>query len=649
MHESILDRDRLTGVCPIDLRPLDPVPVTGELEVRSAVERARAAQREWAALSFDERARALKKGARRMLELREDAVWLLRQEVGKSAADVLMNEALGPMDYLAGWIKVARPALAPKKLPISRAAFPGKSGRVEMVPRGVIGVIAPWNFPLAYFFKPVFPALLAGNGVVIKPSEHAPRTAIWFAARLAEFLPPGLLRVIPGGPDTGRALIRAGIDALTFTGSVKTGREVAKAAAEAMIPVSAELGGKDPAIVLPDCNLERTVAGIAHWALANAGQSCSAIERVYVLDAVADRFVPLLASTVSRLATEPRKDGSFDVGPLVTRAQLAIVEAQVADAKEKGARILCGGARTGHGLGYQPTVIDRCDRTMRVVTEETFGPLIAVVRVATVEEAIAGANDSLYGLNASIWSEDREEAERIAERLEAGVVLVNNHSITGAMPAAPWSGVKQTGYGIANSVYALGTFTRPKTYLTDSQKTPDPWWMPMDAMMEELGERLADAQLGKYWRAIKVPLLLGARSRRIARFVRGEPESKLLPIERRWAELLYDAVYPANADQRFGERARGADLVADLDDMLENLAPLAAVGLRAAFWFHAAAPLLLYGKPLTAMSQEERLALIERIGSSNIYLLRQLGVLLKASGAMTKVKTSYLRPVPEAH
>jgi acyl-CoA reductase-like NAD-dependent aldehyde dehydrogenase len=514
---------------PLDRTPLPVVPPTSEDEVKAAVRRARAVQPAWEALGFNERARLLHKAARAMLERRDQVIEIMHREIGKFRVEILMGEALAPMDLLTNWIKVARPFLAPRKLPISQLAFPGKRGTVDVLPRGVVGIIAPWNFPLAYYFKPVYPALLAGNAVVVKPSEHSPRTADWFIGILAEFLPPSVIQCVHGDGEAGRRLIRAGLDALVFTGSIPTGRDVVRQCAEQMIPVSVELGGKDPALVLDDCDLDRTVAGVMQWALNNVGQSCGAIERVYVTPKIADRFVTQLAAAVARLRTGPPDDPTVDIAPVAVARQLEVIEAHVNDAIARGAKLLCGGKRFGAGLGYEPTVLDHCDHTMKVVTDETFGPVIPILRVKDEQEAIAQANDSIYGLNASVWTTDLARGERIARRLEAGTVLVNNHAVTGAMACVPWSGVKQSGFGIANSTFALHFYTRPRAVVVDTNRQPDAWWFPMDRTLLEMGERLANAQLGKYLSAIKIPLLIRRRCKTILELVRGGEPKRLPP------------------------------------------------------------------------------------------------------------------------
>ena len=520
----LLDDGNIGGVSPVDLAPLPTVQATRLQDVPAAVARARAAQPAWEALGFERRAALLKKAAKLLLERRGEAGRLITDEAGKLPAIAQLNEAIGPLEYVKGWTGVARAQLKPKKLPINPLAMPGKKARTELIPRGVVGVIAPWNYPLGVYFKPTLPALLCGNTVVLKPSEYAPRTGAWYAAVLAEVLPKDVVQVVQGGRDVGKALVEADIDALSFTGSPQGGRAVLKACAERMIPCSVELGGKDPAIVLADCDLDRTALGVFNWAMQNSGQDCGAVERVYVVDAIADRFVEALArvaaaAKVPRTADEEKDAG---IGPLSNAMQLGIVEDHVAEAVQKGAVVRAGGKRSGRGYWFEPTVLDKCDHSMKVVADETFGPVVAVMRVKDVDEAVRLANDSRYGLNASIWTRDLAGAEQIARRLQCGTVFVNNHGLTGAMPFAPWTGVKDTGYGVANSEHALPTFTRPKTIFVDSSKDPDPWWVPSDALLADMAERLAKAQLGQVGAALKVPGIMRARKKRLLALVRGE-------------------------------------------------------------------------------------------------------------------------------
>jgi acyl-CoA reductase-like NAD-dependent aldehyde dehydrogenase len=294
---------------------------------------------------------------------------------------------------------------------------------------------------------------------------------------------------------------------------------VAKACAERLIPVSLELGGKDAAIVLSDCLFDRTVAGVMYWALTNAGQSCGAIERVFVEDPIAERFVSALATAVSRLRVTGDAATS-DVGPLSNARQLEVVEAHVKDAIAKGAVVRCGGHRTGKGYWFEPTVLDRCTRDMLVMSEPTFGPVIPIGRVPNAEAAVHATNDCSYGLTASVWSADLARAEAYARRLQVGTAYVNNHSFTGAMPAAPWTGVKNTGPGVASGVFALNHYTRPRSIVVDKNERADAWWFPMDERLEDLGRSVADALLGSVTAALRVPVLLLRRQRSVLDFVR---------------------------------------------------------------------------------------------------------------------------------
>ncbi len=487
-------------------------------EARRAVSRAREAQQRWRLEPLDVRAAALTRAAKDMLRRRGEVIALARDEMGKVDAEGLFNEALGPLDTVSGWKRVVEEATSRHAVRLNPISFPHKRAYVDMVPRGVIGVIAPWNFPVAGLYRAAFPALLTGNGLVVKPSEHTPRTSAWFVERLAAALPLDLVQVLHGDGRAGAALVDAGIDACVFTGSPQTGRKVRIQCAERGIPASIEMGGKDAAIVLADCDLRRTVAGVTHWALSNAGQACGAIEIAYVDERIADTFVEALRDAWTRLRVGTGR--SAEVAPLANRHQFDLVVSHVEDARAKGAVVVCGGAPRGGGLGYAPTVLDRCSDRMAVVRDETFGPVLAVVRVSGVAEAVRHVNEARYGLGVSIWTADVARAERLAERLDVGVVNVNNHSITGAMPSLPWSGTRDTGFGVANGPQALSTFVRPRTTLVDRATGPELYWMPYDDALLELGDILADAQLTRLERVWRLPLLMRARVRRIRGFFR---------------------------------------------------------------------------------------------------------------------------------
>jgi acyl-CoA reductase-like NAD-dependent aldehyde dehydrogenase len=270
------------------------------------------------------------------------------------------------------------------------------------------------------------------------------------------------------------------------------------------------MGGKDAAIVLGDCDLARTVGGITHWALSNAGQACGAIEIAYVEQKIADEFIERMRRAWERLTPE-------SVAPLAHRKQLDIVVAQVEDARSKGARVVCGAA-SGEGLWYPPTLLDGCDERMSVMKDETFGPVLAIARIEGATEAIRKINRSRYGLGASIWTRDTARARRLAERLEVGVVNVNNHSVTGAIPSLPWSGTRDTGFGVANGPESLATFVRPRVTSVDEADGPELYWMPYEDPLRDLGETLADAQIGRIARAWRLPLFMRQRTKSLRDF-----------------------------------------------------------------------------------------------------------------------------------
>jgi len=492
-----------------------------ETRVSTAIARAAQAQVSWANRSLDERIEQVRALAQVLLGSAEEAVVILSEETGRSKTESRLSEIATVKEYVEDAIRTARVALSVEKVRLSALDFPKKKGKIEMIPRGVIGVIAPWNYPLMQFYKSLFPALLAGNAVVLKPSELAPRAGEWLAEKCREVLPEGLVELLSGGGDVGVALVKGGLDGVVFTGSVATGRSVAEACARQLIPCSVELGGKDAAIVLEDCDFDRTVAGVLWAGMHNCGHDCAAVERVYVVNSIADRFVTALGDAAKRLDVFPQ--GRCDIGTVQNARQLKTIEEHVSDALEKGARVIAGGSRINDGLGYYPTVLDGCTHEMRVVTEETFGPVIAVIRVQDGDEGVRAANDSQYGLNGSVWTQDISKGQSLAGRLQVGVAHVNNHKWTGGTLAhTPWTGIKDTGFGVAGSRHAYHLFARPRLLMWDGNTKPEPFWLPMNEDLEQFSKALIQRGRGQFSALFKLLPLLGKRVKAVTEFVRGE-------------------------------------------------------------------------------------------------------------------------------
>jgi len=443
------------------------------ITARRIVDEVRAAQQAWAELPVGARAEKLASAGKAMLARAEELAELVVQETGKPLAESYSSEVVGVADLFGYWCKNGPLHLSPRKGQVPSLEMPGKKARIERVPRGVVAVIAPWNYPVAIPMRSIVPALLAGNGVVLKPSEITPLSGAWLVEQLRSTLGP-LIALMPGAGAAGAALVQAQPDLVIFTGSTATGRKVATAAAALGIPCDSELGGKDCAIVRADADVERTAAGIAWGILTNAGQNCAGIERVAVDRAIADKLLSALTARLNAAAGQ--------VPELVTPRQKAIVIDHIEDAVAQGGKLLCGGLPEGDAP-VPPTLIAELPRTARAWTDESFGP-IAVVTVCDGDEAlIAAANDSEYGLGASVWSRDVDAAVEIGRRVRSGMLWVNNHAFTGALPDLPWTGTGGSGTGITSSPEAIEHMTRPRLVVVDRNAGLEPWWYPYGEQM----------------------------------------------------------------------------------------------------------------------------------------------------------------------
>jgi succinate-semialdehyde dehydrogenase/glutarate-semialdehyde dehydrogenase len=419
-----------------------------ERAVQAAVERARAAQRAWGALPPRERARQMR-GVRRVLVRRMDAlVETIRAETGKPAVEALAHEVTIVAGLIRSYERRAPRVLRARRVRMGPLMLT-RRGTKLYEPFGVVGVISPWNYPFSLPAIPVVSALFAGNAVVLKPSEVTPRCGDWVADLVREGLPdhPDLVQVVHGMGDVGAALVRSGVDKLVFIGSTETGKKVLQGAAERLTPVVMELGANDVAIVCEDADLERAAAGVVWGAMANAGQVCMSVERALVPDAIYDRFAAAVAAEMGRLRVGAGDDA--DVGRLIFPRQRDIIQRTVDDAAAHGARIAAGGRsrEEGGAVFYEPTLILEATGEMELNRCETFGPVLPLVRVRDEEEAVRLANEGPFGLNASVWTRSPARGLRIARRIPAGMVIVNDALANFGIPELPYGGVRQSGFG----------------------------------------------------------------------------------------------------------------------------------------------------------------------------------------------------------
>ncbi len=426
------------------------VPDLGRAAVAEMARRGRDAQPEWEAYGFEGRARILRRAQKWVIDNADRVIATIVSETGKTFEDAEFAEIAYAAQAFGFWAKHAPEYLADERIKSEQLLVKGKKLINRYRPLGLIGVIGPWNYPLTNSFGDCIPALAAGNSVILKPSEVTPLTSLLLVEGLRECgLPGDVLQIATGRGETGAALIEE-VDMIMFTGSTATGRKVAEAAARRLIPASLELGGKDPMIVLSDADLERAANFATYYAMQNAGQTCISIERVYVEEPIYDEFVARVTDKVRALRVGAPSDfGSVEVGAITFPPQLEKIEAHVADAVDRGARVLAGGhaVKSGAGMFYEPTVLVDVDHTMQIMSDETFGPALPIMKVADAEEAVRLANDSPYGLGASVFTRDTERGEQIARRLETGAANVNDALINYTVLELPMGGAKASGLG----------------------------------------------------------------------------------------------------------------------------------------------------------------------------------------------------------
>ncbi|MBK9163490.1 MAG: aldehyde dehydrogenase family protein [Acidobacteria bacterium] len=510
---EIISSDPATG------REVGRVRVTTPDEVREAVERSRQVFHMWKTTSFAERRRLVMRAREVILDEMEAIAELISAESGKPKGEAIALEIAPVLDLMQWIARSAEKMLRPRRIGIGLFGLLGRSSKVVYHPLGVVAIIPAWNYPFSIPLGEAVMSLMAGNTVVIKPSELTPLTGV----KIGEIFeragfPKDAVQIVSGAGETGAALVEAAPDKIAFTGSVATGRKIAEAAARNLTSVVLELGGKDPMIVLADADLEAAANAAVWGAFCNAGQNCASVERLYVHELIAEEFTRRIIEKTKKLKVGPGSDPDVSVGPMSSERQIRIVERHVDDFREAGAEILTGGERradtlvrmsvastrtsanceeasvgtddlaggTGDAdrsvrapLIFEPTVITGATNDMRPMREETFGPTLPICTFATEEEAIALANDTEFGLTASVWTRDIARGRRIAERIEAGTVCINEHLYTHGIGQTPWGGFKNSGRGRTHGLEGLLELVQPQHIHTNRiTLLPDAWWMP---------------------------------------------------------------------------------------------------------------------------------------------------------------------------
>jgi acyl-CoA reductase-like NAD-dependent aldehyde dehydrogenase len=483
------------------------IPSIDNDELREMVRRGREAQPGWEAMGFEGRGQVLRRAQKWVVDNAERVINTIVEETGKTYEDAQLAEYLYAANSFGFWAKMAPKYLADEHVSSSQILVKGKRLRVRYRPLGLIGVIGPWNYPLTNSFGDCIPALAAGNSVVLKPSSLTPFTSLLMAECMTACgCPENVFQVATGSGGTGAALVEL-VDMIMFTGSTEVGRKIGEGAARRLIPCSLELGGKDPMIVLADADIERAANFATYYSMQNAGQTCISIERAYVEEAVYEDFVGRVAEKVRALRVGPPKGpGSVEVGAITFPDQIATITEQVEDAVAKGARLLTGGKQqstpSGNGSGgrfYEPTVLADTDHSMQVMTEETFGPVLPVMKVRDAEEAVRLANDSPYGLGASIFTGDARRGEELAARVRAGATNVNDALINYTVLELPMSGQKESGPGQRHGAGGIRKYCAQQAMVVTSLIAPkrEPHMYPYRASMTRLMGRFFKLMYGR--------------------------------------------------------------------------------------------------------------------------------------------------------
>ncbi|MGQ0542853.1 MAG: aldehyde dehydrogenase family protein [Blastocatellia bacterium] len=488
---------------------------TSPEEVRAAVERSRKAFRKWKQTSFEDRKRLVMKAREVILADIDGIAHIISAESGKPYGEAISMEIAPVLDLMQYFARNAEKILRPAQINIGLYALMGRSSKIVYHPLGVVGIIPAWNYPFSIPLGEAVMALMAGNTVVIKPSELTPSVGLKIGEIFEKAgFPVNSVQIVSGAGETGAALVDAAPDKIMFTGSVATGKKIAASAAKNLTSCVFELGGKDPMIVFEDANLELASSAAVWGAFCNSGQSCSSVERLYVQESVADKLTKLIVEKTCSLKQGVGDAEDISIGAMSSERQIKLVEDHVQSFRDAGAKIEIGGCRnadipvrigvastakstlaggTGDAdkivrapLFYEPTVITGARNDMRAMQEETFGPTLPIATFTIEEEAIRLANDSEYGLTASVWTRDYARGRRVAEQIEAGTVCINEVLYTHGIGQTPWGGFKNSGRGRTHGREGLMELVQPQhIHVNRIALLPDAWWMPYSATAVE--------------------------------------------------------------------------------------------------------------------------------------------------------------------